>query len=618
VVAIAVVAAVVAALLMFAVWQCSTRLPRHRVVVSGLSPADLASSAAPNRFGSVGFHSMRLPNAEDALALAPDRSGLWTNLVTFAPGESVTLALAAANGGPLRSVLAIQPPSADGAGQPIQIPLPETGPDAPLLPTAIDLTPFLSPTDHYFYLTIAAEYTAPPDAPTLPVAAGLELRFTAPPPPPPRRSAAAFFLLVGAAGWWAILGWMLPRAAHRLRRLWTAARSIPARTAGAAILLTAAGWLALHPVWRDAKQYDDRWALANSRLLAQQRFNTDRVFFRSRIRPGFPALALPLTTCLPHTLIHTTYNPADEKQRLFYIFDRQGALWATTVYPEAAAWGLTMALLGALLVGACVARLPCRLPCRLQSRRATVLLAILFALWFLHRTLSGPLLSPITLSVGWTFQAAAFLAFLELLRRPTLARLAPAAGLTALAILIKEDALALILAVALCQLDHLLRAPRRRARLLPLFALYWLLAALPALVYFGAVIDGGFGEIAANFRQHLDAQQGLDGFETRSPAGLARALWSVFGLGLVPVALGLALAIRSRRQTSKNTPNTALYWAVGGLTPLLLPYFYPRFFVYLIGPAAWLAAVGTAACLRRLGPQPRPDPAPPAPSRVHP
>jgi hypothetical protein len=503
--------------------------------------------------------------------------------VTRVPGERVLAQLQAANGGSVRTRLTLRlPPHGEQSRQAV-IPFPQQADDGRLLNGVIDLTPDLAPDDAYFHLTVRCERAPGPGADLAPALTRIELRFDAPPPPSVRLGAAVFFGVVGLFGWWVLLGFLPPRLGGYLRQLWRIRPTRRGRLAVAVLMLVVMAGLAAHPIWRDPKEYDDRWALSNARLLAARRFHTEDLFFRSRVRPGFLAVSLPPATCLPHVLASVSYNPADFQQRLFYVFDRTGATWGTRIYPEATLWGLLLALAGVALTGACGLMLDHR-----PGRRTRALLTSLLAAWFLHRTLGGPLVSPITLSVTWTFHLAAMLAFLELLRFPGRRTCLTAGLLTGLAILLKEDALALILPIALLQADDLWL--HRSERFRPAyFIAFWLLAAAPAMLYYGAIIDGGFGEILTSMRQHLASQPGLANIQTRSLAGAGRALTAVFGLGLAPAAVGLIGAFRPARFANPAT-RLALYWLIGGCTPFLLPYFYPRFFLYMIAPMAWLAA----------------------------
>jgi hypothetical protein len=586
------VAGLLALGLMAAAAVQGSRLRFDRTLVCDFADGPQALLGDPRRFTFDGFEWTG--QAGGALSLAPGGLGNMTAFVTFSPGERVTARLVAANGGPVRTVLVLQPPSG-GSGEPRQLflPLPELDPGGGLAAAAVDLTPNLSPADHYFYLSVTSRNDAPPGSPANPALARFELEFQAPPPPPADWRAAIFFLATGWIGWWAILGFLLPRAERFVRRALRVRPERRWRAPAAGLLLIAAAGVASHHVWREPKQYDDLWAMGNARLLPMRSYQTGGVFFRSRIRPAYPPLAMPLATLLPHKLLLVTFTPADGHERLFYVFDREGWSWAQAILPEASLWGLAMALTGALLIGACwLAR------DRLPGRRLRALLAVAMAAWFLHRTLGGPLLSPVTESVTWAFQIAAMLAYLEFERRPNRWTLPPAAAMTALALLLKESALALAVPLALLQLDTLWRRRREAGaarRWVASVAVFWLPAALPALIYFGAIIDGGFGEISHNMALHLQGRHGgLENFETRTPAGAARALWAVFGWGLIPAAIGL-WAVAQVPQRRNPAVRLAAVWLLGGCAPFLLPYFYPRFFIYMIPAVAWLAAAGLVA-----------------------
>jgi hypothetical protein len=138
---------------------------------------------------------------------------------------------------------------------------------------------------------------------------------------------------------------------------------------------------------------------------------------------------------------------------------------------------------------------------------------------------------------------------------------------------------------------------------------FWCLAAVLPVFYYGFVLDGGFTEISKNFKQHLASQAILEGFERRGIAGTVRALWAVFGVGLVPAAAGMALSLRRRAGIARSAVFFAV-WLLGCSTVFTLPFFYPRFLVYMIPGMAWFAA----QALRHLGVRAARERKPPSPA----
>ena len=576
-----------------------------------------------------------------ALALAQGESGVLSYCLYRDPGETVRVDVQVRNDEDTSTRLMLQA----GTKAPVSLPLSrDTVSTLALTGRTLDITPYLG-NAHYFFFTIhsiRAEVSNESGGPRLgaallPIVSQVEFTLQSEAAAATDRVSCVFFSLVCFLVWWLVLGYVVPQSAgilvilhHYVVRgglclvvgavccvaaLWLvldpqAERDIPPRNTG----MRARTSLSFASIWSESKPHDDLWALGNARLLALRRFHTQDLFFRSRVRPGFLALALPLQTGLPHATASVSYTFSDGKERLFHVYDRLGWSWGTRIYPEASILGFLLALAGLALTG--------RLAFALDGGRGALarsVLAVALAAWFWKRALGTALVSPITLSATWTVQLAAMLAFAEATRVSRRWMAWAAAGVMAgIGVLFNESALAFLVPIALFQVyswcsgeapwergpacptcltgQTCPTSPMNRRDLVRGVVLFWCLAAALPVFYYGLVLDGGFAEISKNFKQHLASQAILDGFERRGIAGTVRALWAVFGVGLVPAAAGMALSLRRRAGIARSAVFFAV-WLLGCATVFTLPYFYPRFLVYMIPGMAWFAA----EALRQLG-----------------
>lgn len=649
-------------------------LTSDRVFRESFSFKPLDILGDPDRFVRTGWRALRpntvpfpVVNEKDrgvwrgpgtALALACGESGVLSYCLYRDPGETVRVDVQVRNDEDTSTRLMLQA----GTKAPVSLPLPrDTVSTLALTGRTLDITPYLG-NAHYFFFTIHSiraevpnESGGPPlRAELLPIVSRVDFTLQSKAASATDRVSCVFFSLVCFLVWWLVLGYVVPQSAgilvilhHYVVRgglclvvgavccvaaLWLvldpqAERDIPPRNTG----MRAGRSLSFASIWSASKPHDDLWALGNARLLALRRFHTQDLFFRSRVRPGFLALALPLQTGLPHATASVSYTFSDGKERLFHVYDRLGWSWGTRIYPEASILGFLLALAGLALTG--------RLAFALDGGRgalARAILVVALAAWFWKRALDTALVSPITLSATWTVQLAAMLAFAEATRVSRRWMGWATAGVMAgIGVLFNESALAFLVPIALFQVycwwtgwtkwtgrpgqmdgarwtgwtkrtegvwqtngtwgtKWTKRTERRD--LVRGVAVFWCLAAALPVFYYGLVLDGGFAEISKNFKQHLASQTILEGFERRGIAGTVRVLWAVFGVGLVPAAAGMALSLRRRARIAHSAVFFAV-WLLGCATVFTLPYFYPRFLVYMIPGMAWFAA----EALRQLG-----------------
>ncbi|MBN1866312.1 hypothetical protein JW916_03370 [Candidatus Sumerlaeota bacterium] len=527
--------------------------------------------------------------AGPGLWLDPGARGQISFLIYADPGEKVVASLRVRNDPTIRTKVVLQP--ADQAYRFLDVP--EATTEKPVVPLRYDLTSALAGA-HYFYFIVDSRREADGESEgTVRAVESLKFDFFGSAPRPVRIASCLFFSGVCFLAWWTLFGWIVPAAVEGIRvpveSLFRSRRSAAFRRAVlGAILVIALGasWkVVAAPVWRLPKLHDDRWALSNARLLAIRRFHTDDLFFRSRIRPGLLALMLPLQTAVRQDLATTSYAPSDFRERTFYVFERRDETWGTRMYAEASVLGMLFALLALGLTA--------RLALRFQGRGAGPLraaLVLLFAAWFLRRILGTSLVSPISLAATWLFLVAPMVAFALAARNPR--RRTPwafAGVLTGLAGLFSESALTVLLPIALYQLQLYGARPRHRFAMRNAVVVFWIAAAALPTVYYGLVIDGGFGEIAGSFAGHLKSSAFLENYEETSVRGAARALWAAFGVGLPFALAGMILQLRPGGRVPGAT-GFFLLWLLGCLTVFTLPYLYPRFLIYTIPPLAWFAA----------------------------
>lgn len=431
---------------------------------------------------------------------------------------------------------------------------------------------------HYFYVNVEAQRKPGPGE-ARPVLLGMYIAFEDKGKPPLSWRGLLFFGLCGFGAWWGLLGFGLPRMRSGLKAIFSAFPLSRNRRLAALALTLVFLAVAGHPVWWSPKLHDDRWALSNSRLLALDNFHSDALYFRSRVRPAFPAFALPMQTLLEHPVANISLSPSDFYQRLFTVVDRAGVFWDTRIYPEASLLGVLLLLAGIGLLAPILNR---------QGLRG--LFPLLLAGYFWFRMLGTHLVSPISLSATWFFQMLALTAFFEALGGGSEKKWLRAGFLTGLAFLFKESAAALLLPMGLLMLGYLARGKAERKRWIALAC--WVgAAALGPLFYFGLVLPSGFQELWGNFNQHLQSQTILTGYHTRSFAGLGLAFWEILGPAFLLVTVGLIVKIRQGFREHQRDAWMGV-WLLGGLTVLLLPWFYTRFFAVILLPLAWLGGEG--------------------------
>jgi hypothetical protein len=530
------------------------------------------------------------------LALPPGGAGRLGYCLFLEPGEQAHVTVRARNDRTTQISLGLK----NNLNQefPLEFPLSEN--PGEWVERTLDLTPYLSESQGFLFW-VYGQNTGTKPSPT-PVLDRLSFQFTHPQTPPLALGSALFFSMVCFLCWFLLLGVFLPVLWDMLRLLGQTlrlpefrARRFRWQPVLFLLGICAAGGVLTHPLWYSPKRHDDLWALGNTRLLAQKRFDTHDLFFRSRVRPGFLALALPIQAGLAHTLVSVSTTPSDFYQRTFFVYERTGWSWGTRRYPEAS-------LLGLLTAFSTIALMTRMSQFWYVSSRIPALrtaFSTLLGLWFFWRVLDSPTVNIITLSATWAFCLAPFYLFSKSLWAGDKRFLYASGGATGLAILFNESALTVVAPLLAFQVFLLIEKRNERAPTAIQFASFWLLAGILPLLYYGCLIEGHFGEITRNFQEHIRSQEILKGtgFEERNLIGVLRALWCVLGPGGIVALAGLFMELtRILRKHAGESERRVfcfyLFWAIGCLPVFTLPYFYPRFLIYLIPAGAWFAAAG--------------------------
>ena len=442
----------------------------------------------------------------------------------------------------------------------------------------------------YFFVTLHAETPPNAVASSEPLITRFAVRYE-PAERPFHWGAALFFFLLAVLGYGVFLFVIAPEAwaaAHSIGRAISALR-LPWAVLASALALAGVLAVGAHGQWREQKRFDDLAALGSACLLGENGFDLSETFFRARIRPALGAWLQPWASLLRHDLSASTFTPSDRKERMFFFYDRPGWSYGKRLYPEMSPFFALLAVAGLLLC----ARLGERLGLGALSSAGL----FVFGSFFMSRCLYNSLSEAASLT---TTTAAAFLAA-EAWRRPSRWRIFVAGVVFSFTILLKETFVVLAAAVGAYQIWtwRLKEAPAQGNRWAQ-FLSFWGLAATLPLVYYGLLLDTGFGEILANHRLIYYAEK-YHGYEPLRLASGLRTYWTAFGVGLPLAVIGLARAVRARTRTQAD--RFFLAWFAGSLWTLTLPFLFARFLVFSIPPFAYLAVRGCEElwALGRLG-----------------
>lgn len=366
--------------------------------------------------------------------------------------------------------------------------------------------------------------------------------------------------------WVGLAAFIIPGVASEIRTDWSGSAIERGRLIAALLILVGCvAWLCLLPEWRSKKDYDDRTAISNGATLIESGYDPSALYFRSRVRPGFLSMSLPLLVLSPHRFYELWFNPSDFHLREWLIYDEDNGSFGLAIYPTLSLAALASALAMICLLYAIYRRLDI-------SPLTAFLAAALFSLYF-----GRSLAIAVTQTTNLLVNLAAVWAFLAWGRGGSAGPKFAAGLFMGFAFIVKETALTTALCLILFLLSSgplSLLGARLRASI-P----FWIGAAFWPLLFFGFVSEGGFAELFANFDEHL-RQQELNQFESLTVASGLKDLWSVFSVGL-PIAI-LGLAVSARKKFASPGARFLICWTIGCLPVFTLPYIFPRFLQYMI------------------------------------
>ena len=85
--------------------------------------------------------------------------------------------------------------------------------------------------------------------------------------------------------------------------------------------------IALHPHWRNSKDFDDFHTIGPAAALAHDGFDAGQLYFRSRVRPSFTAFAIPFNSLFPLQFASTSKWPTDNWKRCCQYESGMSTFW---------------------------------------------------------------------------------------------------------------------------------------------------------------------------------------------------------------------------------------------------------------------------------------------------
>jgi len=485
----------------------------------------------------------------------------------------------------------------------------------------------------YFQIYLLA--SAPANANSTPLITKLAVRWSAEPKTIHWLS-LLFFVSLSILTYAYILLILLPLAGKGLKVILENKRALEIYILSIVLVIWVTGSVFFHhEFWQSkSERFDDLSSIGVAALLHQDGYDPSEMVFRSRIRPALTAFLLPWTELLPQQLSGSTFTPSDKQQRMFFYYDRAGWSYGMRLYPE-------MSLFFALLM---IVSLLAMTGMAHEAGASSIecLLLYLTSAWFIHRCLYNAISESANFAGTIAAAAVAWRAW----QQPRWGNMFVAGLMMSIMVLLKETFVILALGLALYQLRMLIRKDstptgpvKKEDETLPICAscgggffskchksivfhknklfsaltklaqtddanlqnkhywqwlvwicLFWGIAAILPLIYYGTILDTGFAELQANTAL-LKFHQELHHYESLTLRSGVRIYWHVFGLGLIFALLGLWGMIRSFRKWSESDW-FFVCWFVGTLLTLTMPYIFERFLLFSIPPFAYLTVQG--------------------------
>ncbi len=401
---------------------------------------------------------------------------------------------------------------------------------------------------------------------------------------------ALFFLFSGLVVWLGVVGALC----------WAAAGLIPGEsitTSGerltlCILLIIGLGVAVSSPRFLEEKPFDDIRAISNAGVIMDTGADPSRLYFRSRLRPGFLSYALPVVMAFPQRLYHVQTAPSDDYKRIWREYDREGDSFTFKYQSEFTILAMVQAALWLLAIGG----LSRRLGLEPIAAAATTVVAA-FAYRFM-------LDNPITITWNLTVNLAAVCSYFMWRERGGWCSALLTGLILALAGLTKTTAITSAIPIGV----HLIVSLYPRAREpefkteLPQSVAMIGVSIVPVVIWFEQWLDGLIPELSGFKDEVYMVMELHPEFPRRTPSLIAQLLWQLGNVLWIPVIVGVVLSIF---QKWKGSPPRLLNvfwmtWLLAALLlPLTMPFMYARFFKYSIPAMAWFAGLTVSWMLVR-------------------
>ena len=324
--------------------------------------------------------------------------------------------------------------------------------------------------------------------------------------------------------------------------------------------------------WFERKKFDDSRALGNAALVYDNGFNTEEMYFRSRHRSTFTAYALPLVMLFPQERMRVQKTPSDICERYWREYDRKNRTFGAETQNEI---GLLTAIFSILI--------PIALPALftyLSLSPIYSLIASILTIFFFGRILSINLTETFTFLIH--IETALF--FFRHFKKPSVLNLILAISSMGICILNQTTAITLMVPVFLFQIMQIFQADEKKKESKRAF-IFWGIVVIIVLSWFLPFLSNGLYEYI-DFMEIHSAMKLVHDYPATSLKAIWMCFWDVFGIFIFPILISIFFIIFKK---GKNYGDIfSLFWVLGCCSVFLMPFVFPRFFMYFIIPAAYL------------------------------